>query len=323
MKAVQIKSYGDPVEVLEVVDVPDPEAPGVNETLIGIELAALTKYDLLSVSKDLGEGAALPTIVGTEGFGRVLAVGRDVENVKVGDRVLAPPLSRTWREKMIVPASSLFPLPDGDPYQLSMLSSNPPTAALILSEFTQLKPGDWVVQNSANSGVGRSLIAIAKARGLRTINFVRRSELLKELKAAGGDIVLVDEPGAADEALRLVGDGSVRLGLDAIGGAATATLLQVLSSRGVLVSYTAASGEPMSVNALQLIFKQVRVEGFFLGFFDHEQKVLPAMREAAPLVASGALYVPVAAIYPLSRIREAVAHVLRGGKILLEIQKLS
>jgi NADPH:quinone reductase-like Zn-dependent oxidoreductase len=91
----------------------------------------------------------------------------------------------------------------------------------------------------------------------------------------------------------------------------------------VLVSYTAASGEPMSVNALQLIFKQLRVEGFFLGFFDHEKKVLPAMREAAPLVASGALHVPVAAIYPLSRIREAVTHLRRGGKILLEIQKLS
>ena len=141
-------------------------------------------------SNALGGGPALPTIVGTEGFGRVLAVGRDVENVKVGDRVLAPPLSQTWREKMIVPAFGLFPLPEGDPYQLSMLSSNPPTAALILSEYIQLKPGDWVVQNSANSGVGSSLIAIAKARGLRTINFVRWQELLKELKAAGGDIVL-------------------------------------------------------------------------------------------------------------------------------------
>ena len=116
MKAVQIKAYGDPLEVLEVVDVPEPEAPGANEALIGIELAALTKFDLLSVSKALGGGPALPAIVGTEGFGRVLVVGRDVENVKVGDRVLAPPLSQTWREKMIVPASSLFPLPDGDPY---------------------------------------------------------------------------------------------------------------------------------------------------------------------------------------------------------------
>jgi hypothetical protein len=60
-----------------------------------------------------------------------------------------------------------------------------------------------------------------------------------------------------------------------------------------------------------------------VGFFDYEKKVLPAMRAAAPLVASGALHVPVAAIYPLSRIREAVAHLLRGGKILLEVQKLN
>jgi len=76
-------------------------------------------------------------------------------------------------------------------------------------------------------------------------------------------------------------------------------------------------------NALQLIFKQLRVQGFFLGFFDHEKKVLPAIRAAAPLVASGALHVPVAAIYPLSRIREAVDHLVRGGKILLEVQKLN
>jgi NADPH:quinone reductase-like Zn-dependent oxidoreductase len=323
MRAVQIKSYGDPLEVLEVVDVPEPGAPAANEALLGIELATLNRHDLLFIRNALGSGPGLPTIVGNEGFGRVLAIGRGVENVKVGDRVLAPVLSQTWREKMIVPASSLFPLPDGDPQQLSMLSGNPPTAALILSEYTQLKPGDWVVQNSANSGVGRSLIPIARARGLRIINFVRRQEVLKELKAAGGDIVLVDEPGAVEEALRLVGDGSVRLGVDAIGGAATATLVQALSPGGVLVAYAAASGEPMSVNAMQLIFKQLQVKGFFLGYFDYEKKVLPAIRAAAPLVASGALHVPVTAIYPLSRIREAVAHVLRGGKILLEVQKLN
>jgi NADPH:quinone reductase-like Zn-dependent oxidoreductase len=322
MKAIQIKSYGDPLEVLEVVDVPEPEAPGADQVLLGIEIATLNKHDLLFIRNALGSGPALPTIVGNEGFGRVLAIGRGVENVKVGDRALAPVLSQTWREKMIVPASTLFPLPDGDPHQFSMLSGNPPTAALILTEYTQLKPGDWVVQNSANSGVGRSLIAIAKARSLRTINFVRHQELLKELKAAGGDIVLVDEPGAVEEALGLMGDGSVRLDVDAIGGVATATLVQALSPGGVLVAYAAASGEPMSVNALQLIFKQLQVQGFFLGYFDYEKKVLPAMRAAAPLVASGALHVPVTAIYPLSRIREAVAHLLRGGKILLEVQKL-
>jgi NADPH:quinone reductase-like Zn-dependent oxidoreductase len=321
MKAIQINSYGDPLEVLEMVEVPEPEAPGAGQALLGIEIATLNKHDLLFIRNALGSGPALPTIVGNEGYGRVLAIGRGVENVKVGDRVLAPIFSQTWRERMTVSASSLFPLPDGDPQQFSMLSGNPPTAALLLTEYIQLKPGDWVVQNSANSGVGRSLIAIARARGLRTINFVRRQELLKELEAAGGDIVLVDEPGAAAEAVRLVGDGSVRLGVDAIGGLATSTLVQALSPGGVLVAYAAASGEPMSVNALQLIFKQLRVEGFFLGYFDYGKKVLPAMRAAAPLVASGALHVPVTAIYPLSQIHEAVGHLLRGGKILLEVQK--
>jgi NADPH:quinone reductase-like Zn-dependent oxidoreductase len=95
MKAVQIKSYGDPLEVLEVVDVPEPEAPSANEALLGIEIATLNKHDLLFIRNALGSGPALPTIVGNEGFGRVLAIGRGVENVKVGDRVLAPPLSQT------------------------------------------------------------------------------------------------------------------------------------------------------------------------------------------------------------------------------------
>jgi NADPH:quinone reductase-like Zn-dependent oxidoreductase len=86
--------------------------------------------------------------------------------VKVGDHVLAPNLGLTWTERLIAQAQGLFPLPDGDRLQLAQLGSNPPTAALILSEYADLKPGDWVVQNAGNSGVGRSLIAIAKLRGI-------------------------------------------------------------------------------------------------------------------------------------------------------------
>jgi NADPH:quinone reductase-like Zn-dependent oxidoreductase len=323
MKAVQIKSYGDPLPVLEIADIPEPNPPGPNEALLSIEMAPLNKHDLLFINNVLGAGPALPATVGNEGLRRVLAVGTEVKNVKVGDSVLAPVFTGTWREKMIVPASCLFPLPDGDPQQFSMLGSNPPTAALILSEYIQLKKGDWVAQNAASSGVGRSLIAIAKARGLRTINFVRRGELINGLKAAGGDVVLVDQPGAVEEALRFARDGSVRLGVDGIGGQATNTLAQTLSAGGVLVAYAATSGEPLAINTKQLIFKRLKVQGVFLGHFDYEKKVMPAQREAAPLVASGALYVPVAAVYPIARIKEAVAHLLRGGKILLEVQKLN
>jgi NADPH:quinone reductase-like Zn-dependent oxidoreductase len=104
-----------------------------------------------------------------------------------------------------------------------------------------------------------------------------------------------------------------------VGGDATATLVQLLSDRGVLVSYSAATGRPMAVNALFLIGKHLTVKGFYLGDFDHVSKVLPAQIEAAPLVASGALRVPVAAVYPMSKIKEAVTHLLKGGKILIDI----
>ena len=80
-----------------------------------------------------------------------------------------------------------------------MLGINPPTASLLLDEASDLKPGDWVVQNAANSGVGRSVIPIAKARGLKTINVVRRPELIPELEAIGGDLVVVDEDDAIDK----------------------------------------------------------------------------------------------------------------------------
>src|SRR5260370_9891351 len=85
--------------------------------------------------------------------------------------------SFTWRQRVVVSAGGLSALPaDADPQQLAMLGINPPTAALLLSEYVDLKPGEWVVQNAANSGVGRWVIAFAKTRGLKTVNIVRRLE---------------------------------------------------------------------------------------------------------------------------------------------------
>jgi NADPH:quinone reductase-like Zn-dependent oxidoreductase len=90
-----------------------------------------------------------------------------VESVRLGDRVLAPPSSFTWRERIVISAGGLSALhADADPQQSAMLAMNPPTAALLLSEYVDLQPGEWVVQNAANSGVGRWVIAFAKTHGL-------------------------------------------------------------------------------------------------------------------------------------------------------------
>ena len=200
-----------------------------------------------------------------------------------------------------------------------MLGINPPTAALLLNGSLDVRPGDWVAQNAANSGVGRSLIAIAKARGLKTLNFVRRPELVPELQAAGGDLVIVDQSGALDKIRAAIGDARVPLGIDGVAGKATATLAGVLSESGTLVVYALMSGEPVTIAPLDLIAKRVVVKGFFLNHPDVELKIPSALREAAPLVASGAIRAPIAASYRLTAFREAVAHVQRGGKVMLDV----
>ena len=79
-----------------------------------------------------------------------------------------------------------------------MLTVNPPTASLMLSEFMPMAAGDWVIQNVANSGVGSYVMQLAKRRGLRTVNLVRRELAVAATKAEGGDIVLVDGEGLTD-----------------------------------------------------------------------------------------------------------------------------
>ena len=123
-----------------------------------------------------------------------------------------------------MPADSLFALPAG--------GSNPPTAGLMLSECTPLQPGDWVVQNAANSGVGRSLIALAKLRGLKTINLARDDATFAELTAAGADVVHVDDPDAVGDVRAVIGDARVALAVEAVGGPVVARLLELLSDEG-------------------------------------------------------------------------------------------
>jgi NADPH:quinone reductase-like Zn-dependent oxidoreductase len=221
---------------------------------------------------------------------------------------------------MVVSARGLSPLPpDVDPQQLAMLGINPPTAALLLSEYIDLKPGEWVVQNAANSGVGRWVIAFAKTRSLKSVNIVRRRELVAELEAIGGDVVVVDSPDVPERIKAAVGQAELRLALDGVSGPATGMLAATLSPRGTLVSFAAMSGGPMSINPLDVVFKPLTVRGFWLGHPEFAAKIAPAIVQAAAMIASSQVHIPVAATYPLSAIKDAVAHVQRGGKILLDI----
>jgi NADPH:quinone reductase-like Zn-dependent oxidoreductase len=319
MRAIHLSVYGNPVDGLGLADVPEPKAPGANEVLVAIEYSPLNPSDLLVARGVYPLRPELPSVIGNEGVGRVLAIGPGVTHVAVGDRVVPPRSSWVWRERMVIPAAGLFALPGrADPKQLAMLAINPPTASLLLDGYVDLNRGDFVVQNAANSGVGRWVIAFAKARGLRTVNIVRRAELVAELQAAGGDVVLVDGPEVTREIKQAVGSDGIRLALDGVGGPSTGVLASVLAPGGTLVAYAAMSASPMVLNPLTLIFTPITVTGFFMGHARWEGKIPAAIKEAANLVAEG-VKVPIAAVYRLSEIKKAVEHALRGGKVLLDV----
>ena len=322
MRALQIATFGDPAEVVQLVEISDPNSPRPGEVLIAVDYAPINTSALLLISGRYGVRPALPTGVGNEGVGRILSVGEAVDHVKVGDRVLFPLSAYSWRKRLVAPAEDLFPLPPGaDPEQLSMLHINPPTAALLLSEYGDLKPGDWVLQDAGNSGVGRSVIAFAKDRGLHVVSLIRRQELVDDLLAAGSDVVLVDGDGIANRVAYATGHAQIRIALDGVAGAAMRSLSSCLAPGGILVVYAFMSEQPGLVNLAELIFRGVTIRGFWLEAPEirASPKLQEALKTGARLIAEGKLHVPVAATYALSEYQQALAHAQRGGKVLLHI----
>jgi NADPH:quinone reductase-like Zn-dependent oxidoreductase len=142
-----------PQEVIEAVALSLPELEA-GQARIKVLAAPINPSDVLTLTGEYGLLPPLPAVGGNEGVGRVEALGAEVSNLKVGQMVLLPVGCGTWVSHLNATASKLIPLPEADPQQLAMLTVNPPTASLLLSQFVDLKPGDWVIQNAANSGVG-------------------------------------------------------------------------------------------------------------------------------------------------------------------------
>ncbi|WP_218017915.1 zinc-dependent alcohol dehydrogenase family protein [Roseateles chitosanitabidus] len=302
------------------------EAPVLaqGEALVAVLAAPINPSDVLTLTGQYGILPPLPAVGGSEGVGRVVALGPDTAGPAVGQTVLLPPGLGTWASHVVAPAARLLPLPgEADPAQLSMLTVNPPTASLLLSDFAELQPGDWVIQNSANSGVGGYLVQLARLRGLRTVNIVRRESAVEGVRALGGDVVLVDGEHLAERVKDATQGAPIKLGIDAVAGAATRRLAACLAEGATLVNYGALSGEPCAVSTRELVFRDITLKGFWLARWFRQAPLgqqLTLLTELAGQIAAGHLHAPIQATYDVSRIQEAVAAAAAGerqGKILI------
>ena len=312
-----------PQDLIEAVpfDKPDLEE---GQVLLEMLAAPINPSDVLTLTGQYGILPPLPAIGGNEGVAKVVEHGPGVSEPAIGQTVLLPVGIGTWATHMVADVKGLVDLPNGvDPVQLSMITVNPPTASLMLSEFVDLKAGDWVIQNAANSGVGAYLIALAKLRGLKTVNVVRRESLVEPLLAAGADVVLVDGKDLAEQVKSATGGAVMKLGIDAVGGSATARMGEALSDGATLVNYGAMSGESCVMPPTVIIFKDIAIRGFWLAKWFRTSTPVQQQELYASLIgliAKGQLSAPVHATYPVKDIKKAVAVAASGqrdGKVIV------
>lgn len=289
--------------------------------------APINPADLNVIEGTYGELPELPATIGNEGCGEISALGSGVENLRVGQKVL-PLAFGTWTRELVVPAESVIPLPDAiDIQQAAMLAVNPATAWRLIHDFARLQPGDWIVQNAANSGVGRAVIQLARHLGFRTLNVVRRPELLDELRAAGADVVVTEETDLRRESRVLCGNSSPKLALNAVGGPSALNLANALAPGSPLVTYGAMGRQPLKIPNGLLIFKNLSFHGFWLRRWKETapaSEIQSTYKTLADLVERGILHTPVHRVFPLGEIEAALAEASlekRGGKVLLDLQK--
>lgn len=324
MLRVEYRERGPvPQHVIELVEFELP-APAAGEVIVKVVAATINPSDLLLLTGKYGQLPPLPARCGNEGVGRVETLGAGVAALAVGQLVLLPVGSGSWASHLLLKAEDLVCLPEeADHQQLAMLAVNPVSAAVLLDQGPDLQAGDWLIQNAANSAIGACIIQLARARGLNTINLVRRESAVAEVRAAGAEHVLVDGDNLPERVREITAGAPLRFALDALAGAASEQLANCLSDGGLVLNHGMMSGENCQLSPRNLAFRHISLRGYWVGswFASSTREARQQLfGQLAAAIVKGDLHMPVAATYPLAQVKEAVAAAVAGersGKILL------
>ncbi|KAI1710266.1 zinc-binding dehydrogenase domain-containing protein [Ditylenchus destructor] len=313
VKKLVYKENGDPDTVIQLEESKlSTESLGECQVLVRWLAAPINPFDLGIINGTFGPKPPLAVVGGNEGCGEVEKVGSKVSTLKPGDWVIPGSLPSgigTWCTYGIYNADKLTPIHKS----LSKLSAatilvNPPTAYGLLKSIVELKPGDVVTQNGANSACGRYIIQFCRLWGYKTVNVIRDrpgvQDVKEELKALGADEVYTEEE-FSKLAPNLRG---VRLAIDCVGGDKTMLLLSALEHEGTLVIYGCMSSQPAQIDPLSLILNDVHVRGFGLTkwFTENPKNKAQMFAEIGKLISEGKLKDPPLTEHKIEDFAEAI-----------------
>uniref|UniRef100_A0A670IMR8 Enoyl-[acyl-carrier-protein] reductase, mitochondrial n=1 Tax=Podarcis muralis TaxID=64176 RepID=A0A670IMR8_PODMU len=304
------EQHGEPAQVLNLkeIDLAELGDSGVNVKIIA---APINPSDINMIQGTYATLPDLPAVGGNEGVGQVIEAGSRVTSLKPGDLVIPADAGLgTWRTEAIFGEETLLKIPPDIPLTCAAtLSVNPCTAYRMLSDFEVLKPGDSVIQNAANSGVGQAVIQIAAAKGFKTINVVRDrpnlQELVDRLKSLGADHVVTEEVLRKPEVKELFKKiPRPILALNGVGGKSATELLRHLQHKGTMVTYGGMSKQPITAPVSALIFKDVKLRGFWMTQWkrdnaQNKEKLRGMIEDLCDLIRKGQLTAPACQEVPL------------------------
>ncbi|XP_040830006.1 enoyl-[acyl-carrier-protein] reductase, mitochondrial isoform X2 [Ochotona curzoniae] len=315
VRALVYGSHGDPAKVVELKNT-ELAAMGGSDVRVRMLAAPINPSDINMIQGNYGLLPELPAVGGNEGVGQVLAVGSSVTTLKPGDWVIPASAGLgTWRTEAVFNEEAVIGIPSDIPLQsAATLGVNPCTAYRMLRDFEQLQPGDSVIQNASNSGVGQAVIQIAAALGLRTINVVRDrpnlQELTNRLKSLGAEHVVTEEDLRKPETRASFKDmPPPRLALNCVGGKSSTELLRHLAPGGTMVTYGGMAKQPVVASVSLLIFKDLKLRGFWLSQWkkDHSPAHFKELiLTLCDLIRQGQLCAPACAEVPLQDFQHAL-----------------
>jgi len=305
MKAIQVKQPGGP-EAMELVDLPVPQ-PKPNEAVVKIHASGVNFIDVYN--REGRYKVPLPFVLGQEAAGVVSAVGSEVREVAVGDRVAYTMALGSYAEYAAVPADRLVRVPPGvGDREAAATMLQGMTAHYLCHDTYPLKKGETALIHAAAGGVGLLLVQMAHNIGARIIATVSTEEKAKLAREAGADeIILYTQSDFEAETKRLTGGKGVDVVYDSVGKTTFEKGLNVLRPRGMMALYGGSSGAVPPFDPIVLTQKgSLYLTRPSLGAYIMTGQELEQRAGAVfAMIREGKLKLRIERVYPLAQAQQA------------------